>query len=212
MIPANKFPFPSPPAPAASIGFTFRAPYPTPASDERGVIYTFYSFKGGVGRSMALANVAALLAKWGYSVLVVDWDVEAPGIERFFARDNPGLQDLRANTPGVLDLVQAKSDGNPLPWRDCLIDVKIGSSCYAETRARLLRPATGAKPISRRDPVACANRSRVRIDGRTLPLSRRATTGWVVPIFRANCCWVRPARFRASMTAAASANSSSSAS
>ena len=29
---------------------------------------------------MALANVAALLAKWGNSVLVVDWDLEAPGI------------------------------------------------------------------------------------------------------------------------------------
>ena len=77
---------------------------------------------------MALANVAALLAKWGYNVLVVDWDVEAPGIERFFARDNPGLQDLRANTPGIVDLVQAKSDGKPLAWRDCLIDVKIGSN------------------------------------------------------------------------------------
>ena len=57
------------------------------ADGERGTIYTFYSFKGGVGRSMALANVAALLAKWGYSVLVVDWDIEAPGIERFYARE-----------------------------------------------------------------------------------------------------------------------------
>jgi len=101
---------------------------PAANGEKRGVIYTFYSFKGGVGRSMALANVAALLAKWGYSVLVVDWDVEAPGIERFFTRDNPGIQNLRANTPGVVDLVQAKSDGAPFPWRDCLIDVKIGSN------------------------------------------------------------------------------------
>lgn len=94
--------------------------------DKRGVIYTFYSFKGGVGRSMALANVAALLAKWGYSVLVVDWDVEAPGIERFFSRDNPGIQGLRASKPGIVDLVQAKSNGKPLHWRDCVIDVKVG--------------------------------------------------------------------------------------
>ena len=96
--------------------------------DERGVIYTFYSFKGGVGRSMALANVAALLAKWGYSVLVVDWDVEAPGIERFFLRDNPGIEESRTTTPGIVDLVQAKSDGEALRWRDCLIDVKIGAN------------------------------------------------------------------------------------
>ena len=98
------------------------------ADGERGTIYTFYSFKGGVGRSMALANVAALLAKWGYSVLVVDWDIEAPGIERFYARENPAIAELRATTPGIVDLVQANSKGARQPWRDCLIDVKIGSN------------------------------------------------------------------------------------
>ena len=30
-----------------------------------GWVYTFYSYKGGVGRSMALANVAVLLAQRG---------------------------------------------------------------------------------------------------------------------------------------------------
>jgi len=44
-------------------------------------VVTFYSYKGGVGRSMALANVAALLARWGRRVLIIDWDLEAPGIE-----------------------------------------------------------------------------------------------------------------------------------
>jgi len=95
---------------------------------ERGVIYTFYSFKGGVGRSMALANVAALLAKWGYSILVVDWDIEAPGIERFYVRENPRIAELRATKPGVVDLVQAQSEGKRLSWRDCLIDVEVGSN------------------------------------------------------------------------------------
>lgn len=46
-------------------------------------IVTFYSYKGGVGRSMALANVAWLLAK-EYKVLVVDWDLDAPGLHKFF--------------------------------------------------------------------------------------------------------------------------------
>src|ERR1017187_1583091 len=49
------------------IGETMTAPA---KKEELGIIYTFYSFKGGVGRTMALANVAALLAKWGHSVLV----------------------------------------------------------------------------------------------------------------------------------------------
>jgi MinD-like ATPase involved in chromosome partitioning or flagellar assembly len=44
---------------------------------------TFYSFKGGVGRTMALVNVAAQLAKMGRKVLLVDFDLEAPGLETF---------------------------------------------------------------------------------------------------------------------------------
>lgn len=47
-------------------------------------IVTFYSYKGGVGRSMALANVAVLLAQRGLRVLAVDWDLEAPGLEHYF--------------------------------------------------------------------------------------------------------------------------------
>ena len=49
-----------------------------------GQVTTFYSYKGGTGRSMALANVAVLLARWGYKVLLIDWDLEAPGLEFFF--------------------------------------------------------------------------------------------------------------------------------
>ena len=39
----------------------------------------FYSYKGGVGRSLALANVAYLLAYKGKKVLIIDLDLEAPG-------------------------------------------------------------------------------------------------------------------------------------
>jgi len=44
---------------------------------------TFYSFKGGVGRTLALVNVAARLARMGRKVLLVDFDLEAPGLETF---------------------------------------------------------------------------------------------------------------------------------
>ena len=44
---------------------------------------TFYSFKGGVGRTLALVNVAAELARMGRKVLLVDFDLEAPGLETF---------------------------------------------------------------------------------------------------------------------------------
>lgn len=57
-------------------------------------VTTFYSFKGGVGRTMALMNVACELAK-KKKVLVVDFDLEAPGISTFAlcksAQGKPGL-------------------------------------------------------------------------------------------------------------------------
>jgi MinD-like ATPase involved in chromosome partitioning or flagellar assembly len=46
-------------------------------------VVTFYSFKGGVGRSMALVNAAAEIARRGKRVLVVDFDLEAPGLDTF---------------------------------------------------------------------------------------------------------------------------------
>lgn len=44
---------------------------------------TFYSYKGGVGRSMALANVAGRLARLGRRVVMIDFDLEAPGLDSF---------------------------------------------------------------------------------------------------------------------------------
>lgn len=47
-------------------------------------LITFYSFKGGVGRTQALANVAVGLANRGKNVVVVDMDLESPGLHAFF--------------------------------------------------------------------------------------------------------------------------------
>lgn len=44
---------------------------------------SFYSYKGGVGRSMALANLATLLARRGRRVFMIDFDLEAPGLDSF---------------------------------------------------------------------------------------------------------------------------------
>jgi tetratricopeptide (TPR) repeat protein len=71
--------------------------------NRKGSVITFYSYKGGTGRTMALANVAWILAANGYRVLAVDWDLEAPGLHRFF---HPFLKPslLRA-TPGLVNLI-----------------------------------------------------------------------------------------------------------
>lgn len=62
-------------------------------------VVTFYSYKGGVGRTMALVNVAALLAKRGRRVLVVDFDLEAPGLPSYELFCKPAFG------PGVVDYV-----------------------------------------------------------------------------------------------------------
>jgi MinD-like ATPase involved in chromosome partitioning or flagellar assembly len=73
----------------------------TPARGGR--IITFYSYKGGTGRSMALANVAWILASHGLRVLAIDWDLEAPGLHRYF---HPFLEDKELeNSPGLIDYV-----------------------------------------------------------------------------------------------------------
>ncbi|MCA2215727.1 FxSxx-COOH system tetratricopeptide repeat protein [Jidongwangia harbinensis] len=68
-----------------------------------GQVVTFYSYKGGTGRTMALANVAWILAANGYRVLAVDWDLESPGLHRFFQPFmDPGFL---ASTRGVVDMI-----------------------------------------------------------------------------------------------------------
>ncbi|MFI9583249.1 FxSxx-COOH system tetratricopeptide repeat protein [Streptomyces sp. NPDC052236] len=71
--------------------------------DRKGTIVTFYSYKGGTGRTMALANVAWILAANGCRVLAVDWDLEAPGLHRFF---HPFLDlSVLEATPGLINLI-----------------------------------------------------------------------------------------------------------
>jgi MinD-like ATPase involved in chromosome partitioning or flagellar assembly/uncharacterized protein (DUF2267 family) len=84
-----------------------------------GQIVTFYSYKGGTGRTMALANVAWILASNGYRVLAVDWDLESPGLHKFF---HPFLDEATVGaTPGVIELIheyatQALRPGQQKDW------------------------------------------------------------------------------------------------
>ncbi|GAA3017186.1 hypothetical protein GCM10020229_30500 [Kitasatospora albolonga] len=76
---------------------------PAGGEDRQGRVVTFYSYKGGTGRTMALANTAWILAANGFRVLTVDWDLEAPGLAKFF---RPFLdQGALAGTTGMMDLI-----------------------------------------------------------------------------------------------------------
>jgi hypothetical protein len=71
--------------------------------ERNGEVVTFFSFKGGTGRTMALANVAWILASQGKRVLVVDWDLDSPGLHKFF---HPFLDaELYDSTAGIVDII-----------------------------------------------------------------------------------------------------------
>lgn len=80
--------------------------------NESGKIVTFYSFKGGVGRTMAVANLAFLAAMNGKRVLVMDWDLEAPGLAYYFRGllDAVKTRELE-DAPGVIDILSEWSVG-----------------------------------------------------------------------------------------------------
>ena len=72
-------------------------------------VITFYSFKGGVGRTMALVNAAVTLAMSGRSILVVDFDIEAPGLDTF------DVLKPCEEIPGVIDFVTQYLESGQAP-------------------------------------------------------------------------------------------------
>ena len=86
-----------------------------------GRIVTFYSYKGGVGRTFALANVAVLLARRGKRVLLVDWDLEAPGLLRYF---KPYISQ-REGQRGLVHLLQDVVQRRNSRWQDYVQDIRI---------------------------------------------------------------------------------------
>lgn len=96
-----------------------------------GTVVTFYSYKGGVGRSFALANIAVILAQWGARVLVVDWDIEAPGLNHYYANTAP------YQPAGVLDFIDDCEKGKAKFWDAYAAPVALGDG----TEGLYLMPA-----------------------------------------------------------------------
>lgn len=66
-----------------------------------GKVVTFYSYKGGTGRTFALANVASFLAEREEGkILVIDWDLDSPGLHRYF---QPYIENDRKSS-GLIEL------------------------------------------------------------------------------------------------------------
>ena len=59
-------------------------PYEETIEGRKPKVITFYSFKGGMGRTTALSGVALSLIKRGHNVMMIDTDIEAPGLATLF--------------------------------------------------------------------------------------------------------------------------------
>lgn len=72
---------------------------------------TFYSYKGGVGRTQLLANVAVGLSNRGLKVVMIDMDLESPGLHNYFYlpvpgdRSRPLVSEDFLDRPGLIDLL-----------------------------------------------------------------------------------------------------------
>lgn len=104
-----------------------------------GQVVTFYSYKGGTGRSMALSNVAWALATNGKRVLMIDWDLEAPGLHKYFA---PFLQDGELQfSDGLIDFVidYVADMSRRAPAANSIEALFAGKEGWLIARANLLR-------------------------------------------------------------------------
>jgi hypothetical protein len=85
------------------------------------ITIAFYSYKGGVGRSLALTNLGVYLAGFGATVVMVDFDLEAPGLHY---KVRPGHR-IKVDGRGLAGLLADVSD-NREPQetvRELVIDV-----------------------------------------------------------------------------------------
>lgn len=96
---------------------------------------TFYSYKGGVGRTMAVMNTAYRLIAKGKRVLLMDFDLEAPGMDSFFSAHGK-------DNPGIVEYISAYLDRGEVPsLRDFVVEIPLTGS----GRARLFWMRAGRR-------------------------------------------------------------------
>lgn len=139
---------------------------PWPLVQAMPAIATFYSFKGGVGRTTLLSAIAWRLARKNKRVVVVDLDVEAPGAGTLLGGTAPrGLLDLLLDHVGTgdFDLESALSPASALDAESqARVDV-LGTgrldAGYFEKLARLDYSVSGLLPGDVESPVEKALRA-----------------------------------------------------
>jgi len=106
---------------------------------------TFYSYKGGVGRTIALLNVARILAGHGFRVVAVDMDLEAPG----FGLLSDKWVERREVNRGVSDLMLGRMAGDERPLDEFFARP---TAAFTAGDLRLMTAGTRPEVLSARIP------------------------------------------------------------
>lgn len=103
-------------------------PFPTDGDEDLKppVVVTFYSLRGGVGRSTAMAYTAKCLASKGRKVVCVDMDLEAPGLVALFGMDEEEvrLREDKKTARGVVQLLVELDQGGDPDFAQHLVPVE----------------------------------------------------------------------------------------
>jgi MinD-like ATPase involved in chromosome partitioning or flagellar assembly len=101
---------------------------------------TFYSYKGGVGRTLAMVNTAAYLVRKGKNVVLLDFDLEAPGLDEF-----DELKKVKGS-PGIVEYVDEYIKTKKAPKIDSYVhDPRIENETF---RGKLRIMPSGKKDES----------------------------------------------------------------
>ncbi|UHC16549.1 AAA family ATPase [Methylobacterium currus] len=103
---------------------------------------TFYSYKGGVGRTLALANVGHYLALLGKRVLALDFDLEAPGLHYKLI---PEIAERRRIKFGLIDYIDDLLNNRPIQSLSDLV-VNIPLLKGAEGQLHLIPAGNAPSP------------------------------------------------------------------
>jgi hypothetical protein len=85
----------------------------------------FYSYKGGVGRSMLLAYAARFLAQLGKGVVALDFDFEAPGLHYKFSGGITSSPGLFSGGSVLYLLATAEGSASTPPLEEHMITVRV---------------------------------------------------------------------------------------
>jgi hypothetical protein len=91
------------------------------------VTISFYSYKGGVGRSLTLANLGVYLAQFGATVVMVDFDLEAPGLHYKLSPEGP----IDIASRGLAGLLADASREKPISEIDWNLEMDVSE--HAQT-------------------------------------------------------------------------------